>query len=148
MSADKDPSLQFVDTNVLVYAHDTSAGKKRHIAVGLLENLWQTRQGCISIQVLQEFLVVTTSKAASPLTMHTARLILAKYKSWPVHSPTVDDVDRAADIRERYGISFWDAMIVQSANRLGCSTLWSEDLNHGQVYDGVTVRNPFTAQLG
>jgi len=143
MSERKDSGLQFVDTNILVYAHDLSAGKKREIAAKPLEDLWYSRKGCLSIQVLQEFFVVVTSKTASPLPRSLAREIVEKYYVWPVHSPRVSDVLRAIDIQERHHISFWDALIVSSACDLGCEVIWSEDLRDGQVYEGVTVRNPF-----
>ncbi len=143
MSEGRDRGLQFVDTNILVYAHDPSAGAKRQVATRLLENLWDSRRGCVSIQVLEEFYVVVTSKARPPLPRSRAREIVTAYRVWPVHSPIVSDVERAIEIQERHGISFWDAMIVASASRLECEILWSEDLSHGQAYEGVIVKNPF-----
>lgn len=143
MSEGRSRGLQFVDTNILVYAHDASAGAKRQVAARLLENLWNSRRGCVSIQVLQEFFVVVTSRTHPPLPRPRAREIVAAYHAWFVHSPTVADVERAIDIHERHGISFWDAMIVASASRLDCETLWSEDLGHGQAYEGVIVKSPF-----
>ena len=134
---------QFVDTNVLVYAHDTSAGAKRDRAVALLEALWESRLGCLSIQVLQEFYVTITRKVARPLESSAAAQILADLAVWRVHVPGVQDVLDAIGIQCRYGIAFWDAMVLQSALRSGCETVWSEDLNPDQVYDGVRVVNPF-----
>ena len=141
MSAGQD--YQFVDTNVLIYAHDTSAGAKRDRAVWLLEELWESRSGCLSVQVFQEFYVNITRKVAHPLESSTAAQILADLSVWRVHAPDVGDVLAAIGIQRRYGIAFWDAMILQSAARLGCETVWSEDLNSDQVYDGVRVANPF-----
>lgn len=145
MSDDNGTDPQFIDTNILLYAYDRSAGIKRDVAAGLLRGLWETRCGRISVQVLQEFYVAATSKVRAPLSRETALRVVEDYGHWRVHSPTVADVTRAAHIQERYQISFWDAMIIQSAARLSCTTLWSEDLNPGQVYEGVTVRNPFAS---
>jgi len=143
MSAGQD--YQFVDTNVLIYAHDTSAGAKRDRAAWLLEELWESRSGCLSVQVFQEFYVNITRKVAHPLESSAAALILAELSVWRVHASEVRDVLAAIEIQRRYGIAFWDAMILQSAARLGCGTIWSEDLNPGQVYAGVRVVNPFAA---
>lgn len=138
------PGYQFVDTNVLVYAHDTSAGAKRDRAAALLTELWESRLGCLSIQVLQEFYVTITRKVARPLESSAAAQILADLSVWRVHVPGAQDVLDAIEIQRRYGISFWDAMVMQSTLRLGCETVWSEDLNPDQVYDGVRVVNPFS----
>lgn len=137
------PGYQFVDTNLLVYAHDTSAGAKRDCAVALLEALWESRLGCLSIQVLQEFYVTITRKVAQPLETGAAAQILADLSVWRVQTPEVRDVLAAIELQRRYGLAFWDAMILQSAARLGCEIVWSEDLNPGQIYEGVRAVNPF-----
>jgi predicted nucleic acid-binding protein len=138
-------SRQFVDTNVLVYAHDVSAGDKHARARALIEDLWITRQGCLSIQVLQEFFVTTTRKIPRPLDAADAGRIVSDLARWHVHAPAVSDVIAAINIHDRTGASFWDAMILRSAKELGCVTLHSEDLNSGQMYEGVQIRNPFIA---
>jgi predicted nucleic acid-binding protein len=139
---DKD-ALEFIDTNILVYAHDSSAGSKHERAKGLVKDLWGSQKGCLSIQVLQEFYVNVTSKVSKPLDAETAKLIMTALSSWRVHAPVIKDVLSSIDLHLRYGISFWDAMILQSAAQLGCQVVWSEDLNPGQVYDGLHVLNPF-----
>jgi predicted nucleic acid-binding protein len=136
---------QFVDTNILVYAHDVTAGDKHSRARALVEELWGTRQGCLSVQVLQEFFVTTTWKLPKPLEAPAAAQIVDDLAHWHVHSPAVADVRAAIDIHQRTGASFWDAMILRSAQELGCQILYSEDLNAGQGCDGVEVRNPFPA---
>jgi predicted nucleic acid-binding protein len=136
---------QFVDTNILVYAHDVTAGDKHSRARALVEQLWGTRQGCLSVQVLQEFFVTTTWKLPKPLEAPAAAQIVDDLAHWHVHSPAVADVRAAIDIHQRTGASFWDAMILRSAQELGCQILYSEDLNAGQACDGVEVRNPFPA---
>lgn len=136
-------TLQFIDTNVLVYAHDSSAGQKYVRAAKLLGQLWESGAGCLSVQVLQEFYVTITQKVAKPLSSEMATQIIGDLSAWQVHRPTVQDLLDAIHIQNRYKISFWDAMIVASALQLNCRTIWSEDLNAGQVYDQVQVRNPF-----
>jgi len=138
-------SRQFVDTNVLVYAHDVTAGDKHARARALVEELWRTRDGCLSVQVLQEFFVTTTRKIPRPLDVRTAKRIIDDLARWHVHAPAASDVLAAIDIHHRTVTSFWDAMILRSAKELDCQTLHSEDFNHGQVYEGVRVRNPLLA---
>jgi predicted nucleic acid-binding protein len=140
MSAD---GCAFVDTNVLVYAHDTSAGTKRDTALTLVEGLWESGHGCLSMQVLQELFVNLTRKLPRPLGTDAARDSVEDFARWAVHVPDAEDVFAAIDLHERHRISFWDAMIVRSASELGCERLLSEDLNAGQRYDGVLVVNPF-----
>ncbi len=134
----------FVDTNVLVYAHDESAGPKRHVGERLLEGLWGDGGGCVSIQVLQELFVTLTRKIPALLDLEAARNVVQDFTKWTVHAPDADDVVAAIRLHERDRISFWDAMIVQSAATLGCDMLYSEDLNAGQRYEGVLVVNPFS----
>jgi predicted nucleic acid-binding protein len=135
--------LQFVDTNVLIYAHDISAGDKRSRARDLIAGLWDSGLGALSIQVLQEFYVNVTEKVAKPLPPDVASQIVSDLSVWQVHRPGVEQVLDAIRLQQRYRISFWDAMIVVSAIELGCTTLWSEDLNPGQVCGLVKVATPF-----
>jgi predicted nucleic acid-binding protein len=122
---------QFVDTNVLIYAHDRSAGTKHLQARQLLQELWDTHQGCLSIQVMQEFYVNVTRKVARPLAPAMAARILTDLAVWHIHRPDVEDILNAIEVQERYQLSFWDSMVVVSAQQLGCQVLWSEDLNAG-----------------
>ena len=135
--------LQFIDTNILIYAHDLSAGEKNARARKLVERLWESRLGCLSIQVLQEFYVNVTEKVARPLMPEVAAQIISDLSVWQVHRPGAQDVLDAIRMQQRYQLSFWDSMIVASAIQMGCRTLWSEDLNPGQTYDQVTVASPF-----
>ncbi|HOU12565.1 MAG TPA: PIN domain-containing protein [Anaerolineae bacterium] len=145
MSGDVNDSTtgQFVDTNVLVYAHDVSAGMKHTRARRLLQTLWKSKQGCMNIQVLQEFYANITRKVTAPLSAAETVRIIQELAAWKIHTPEVNDILEAIRVQQRYHLSFWDAMIVWSAARLGCAILWSEDLNHGQIYEGVQVQNPF-----
>ena len=134
---------RFVDTNISLYAHGDSAGTKRNQARTLVEQLWESRDGCLSVQVLQEFFVNVTRKIAKPLSVEAAKEIVADLSHWHTHVPAADDVLGAIGIHQRGGISFWDAMIVHSAAEMGCAVLYSEDLNPGQEYSGIRVENPF-----
>lgn len=133
----------FLDTNILVYAYDRSAGKKHSLSAQLMETCWKKENGCLSIQVLQEFFVTVTRKIASPLDHQTARQIVADLAQWRLHAPNASDLLQAIDLQSEYQLSFWDAQVVQSAASLGCKQILSEDLNHGQVYGDVQVINPF-----
>ena len=142
MSAE--PGRQFVDTNVLIYAHDASAGVKHERAKQLMARLWANGTGCLSVQVLQEFYVNVTLKVRRPLDPETARRRVEDLSYWVVHSPTAEDVVEAIRLHQMAHLSFWDAMIIVSARRLECRILWSEDLNSGQIIDGLAISNPFT----
>jgi predicted nucleic acid-binding protein len=135
-----------VDTNVLVYAHDVTAGARHERARELMTSLWESGYGCLSTQVMQEFYVTVTRKVARPLPGDVAARIVADLAAWRVHVPEVSDVLDAIEIHRRYTISYWDALVIQSALRLGCQSIWSEDLNPEQVYADIRVRNPFIAE--
>ena len=134
-------SVEFVDTNVLLYAHDGGAGKKHERSVRLLSRLVEDGAGAISIQVLAEFYAAATKKLG--ISSQEAEEILADLGGWIIHRPGHADLLRAARFQRRYKISWWDALVVNSAVELGCGVLWSEDLADGQRYGSVTVRNPF-----
>jgi predicted nucleic acid-binding protein len=137
-------TLEFVDTNVLLYAYDPGAGDRHEQAKGLVGRLGRERRGALSVQVLQEFYVNAVRKVAVPVPPAEALKRLRALSRWPAHSPRPRDVLAAVELAERHHIGFWDAMIVHSATRLGCAVLWTEDLNAGQDLDGVRVLNPFT----
>lgn len=140
-----DEGRRFVDTNLFVYAHDSSAGRKAEVSHGVIAGLWESRRGCVSVQVMQELFVSLTRKVPRPLSARDVAALVQDLAAWTVHSPRSRDVIHAIDLHERTGVSFWDAMILTSARSLGCSVLYSEDLNAGQSYDGVLVVNPFRA---
>jgi predicted nucleic acid-binding protein len=132
---------EFVDTNILIYAFDRTAGKKWETAVALVERLWSERAGCVSLQVLQEFYVTATKKLHMPSREAFAQV--ERLGKWTVHRPAVNGVLLAIQLHRAKRISFWDAMILRSAIGSACSLVWSEDLSDGQGWDGVVVRNPF-----
>jgi predicted nucleic acid-binding protein len=135
-------SVEFCDTNIVVYAYDATAGVKHERARELLERLWLEGVGAVSVQVLQELFVTLTLKIVRPVDPQTARSIVADLATWHVVQPTASDVLAAIDASIRWQLLFWDAMIVIAAQRAGAGVVWSEDLNAGQTFDGVTVRNP------
>jgi predicted nucleic acid-binding protein len=134
---------EFVDTNVLLYAYDPDAGVRHERARLLIGELGRGHRGVLSVQVLQEFYVNAVRRIAVPLSPEQARERLRVLARWRTHSPLAHDVLAATELAERYQISFWDAMIVRSASELGCDTLWTEDLTHGQRIAGVEILNPF-----
>jgi predicted nucleic acid-binding protein len=136
-------SVEFCDTNVFVYAHERSLDPRRTVARELVERLWAARSGAVSIQVMQELFVVLSAKGQRPLPAVDARRVVAELSTWRVFEPMADDVIEAIDNSQRWQVSFWDAMLLTGANKLGARVLWSEDLNHGQTYGQTTVRNPF-----
>jgi predicted nucleic acid-binding protein len=133
----------FVDTNVLVYAHDTSAGQKHDTARTLVEDLWRTRSGVLSTQVLQELCVNLRRKAGRPLSRKETRELLTDYLSWQVIVNDEKAILEALDLEDRFQISFWAALIIQAAIASGASVLYSEDLSDSQAYGAVRVVNPF-----
>ncbi len=133
----------FVDTNILVYAHDTTTGSKHQRARELVESLWSTRGGVISTQVLQELYVNVRRKVRSPLPVAEARRLLGDYLRWEVVVNTGESILEALELEDRYGLSFWDSLIVQAAIGAGVERVYSEDLGHRQTYGPVQVINPF-----
>lgn len=135
--------LTFVDTNVLVYAHDAAERVRQPVAQRALEALWSTRTGVLSTQVLQEFYVVAT--APNKLGMHPseAREIVDLYSAWPVILLDPVLILAASRRHETARLSFWDALIVEAARVAGAATILSEDLGDGQRFDGIRVENPF-----
>jgi predicted nucleic acid-binding protein len=135
--------LVFVDSNILIYAHDQDAAGKRELAAGLLEELWESGNGRLSTQVLQEFFVNATSRLPTPLARSMAREVVRTYAVWARDSTTPETITRAIDIADLARLSFWDALILASAEQCGASRLLTEDLNHGQRIVGVRIENPF-----
>lgn len=132
----------FVDTNILMYAHDASAGVKHERAQALVEGLWRNRSGALSTQVLQELCVNLRRKAGRPLDAKATREVVADYLTWHVVVNSGASVLEALELEEQYHVSFWDALVVCAAQVCGAEVLYSEDLSDGQVYGSVRVVNP------
>jgi len=132
----------FVDTNILIYAHDVDAKSKHDLAKSALRELWGEQKGVLSTQVLQEFYVNVTRKIPHPISKESARLVVNTYIIWSVDT-TPAETWTAFRIEDEYRIGFWDALIVASALKSGANRILSEDLNAGQVIAGIRVENPF-----
>jgi predicted nucleic acid-binding protein len=133
----------FVDTNILIYAHDIDAGRKHDIAKAALRDLWTERTGVLSTQVLQEFYVNATRKIRTPLAKPDARNVVDTYAAWCVDGITPADLSAAFQIEDHARVGFWDALILAVAVRSGARRVLSEDLNAGQAIAGLTIHNPF-----
>lgn len=136
------PDKYFVDTSILIYAHDRSAGLKHDPARQLLEHLWKSGQGVLSTQVLQEVCINLRRKIAQPLPVDEVRRLLQDYLSWEIVVNTPESVIQALEMEVRYKLSFWDALVLQAAESAGAAILYSEDFAPGQKYGPVQVINP------
>lgn len=132
----------FVDTNILIYAHDRAAGMKHERARQLIERLWTNGQGVLSTQVLQELCVNLRRKVANPISVDELRGLIRDYLSWEIVTNSPEAVIQALEIEVRYQTSFWDALILQAAEQAGAAALYSEDLAGKQRYGAVQVVNP------
>lgn len=135
-------ALQFVDTNILLYAISTAPEEaaKAHEARRLLDG----DDLALSVQVLQEFYVQATRRSRPDvLTPKQASQLIEAFLRFPVQENTVALMRAALASAARFRIAYWDAAILEAARSLGCQTLLSEDFSHGRDYDGVVVRNPF-----
>jgi len=133
----------FVDTNIVVYAHDRSAGRKHKISKEILRELWQKRIGILSTQVLQEFFYITTKKISDPISLSKARESIKHLLAWKLVVNDGPDILQAIDLYKEYKYSFWDSLIIQAAISGKAEILLSEDLQSGQVIDSLKIINPF-----
>lgn len=134
-------NAEFVDTNVLVYANDRTGGEKPTKATALIARLLESGTGALSLQVLSEFYAAATHKLG--MKSEEAEAAIADFGIWAMHRPTHRSLLQACRLQRRYKLSWWDALLVQSAIEMESKILWTEDLNDGQRYGSVTVRNPF-----
>jgi predicted nucleic acid-binding protein len=137
MSAGK----RFVDTNILVYAHDPSSGVKHYQATRIVTDLWQSRAGVLSTQVLHEF-CVTVRRLNRNFPLEDLQHIVRNFLGWEIVVNTGESILNALGMESRYKISFWDALIVNAAQISHADVLYTEDLNDGQVFGSVRVVNP------
>ena len=136
----------FVDTNVLVYAHDASEAVRQPRAAVVLDDLWRDRTGTLSTQVLQEFYVVVTRKFNPPMPRRRARELVAAYAEWRTIQLDPLMILAASELEEKHSMSFWDALIVEAARRAGAVRLLSEDLQTGRRVAGLVIENPFASR--
>ena len=140
MSAD-----EFLDTNVLVYSVDLESPEKRQRALELIDRGLTEHTACISFQVVQETLNVLIRKTETPVDRIRQLMDSTLVPLWQVY-PSASLYQDAISIQGRYGFSFYDSLIVAAALEAGCTRLYSEDLQHGQQVQRLTIVNPFLNQ--
>lgn len=133
----------FVDTNVLVYLRDSRDPRRQNLAAEWLGFLWESRLGRVSQQVLNEYYVTVTGKLEPGLPREEARDDVMALTAWSPVALTAGLVERAWDVQDRWGFSFWESLIISAAQVQSCSTLLTEDLTHGQELEGLRVISPF-----
>jgi predicted nucleic acid-binding protein len=135
--------VDFLDTNVLVYAASQREAdqQKAGVARDLLRR--GPEEFAISLQVLQEFYVAARTPRKLALTHEEAMRFCGQWRAFTVLEPTLQLFETALELCDRYQIGYYDAAILAAARQLGCTRVYSEDLNDGQDYDGVRVENPF-----
>jgi len=137
--------IVFVDTNVLLYADDTRDAAKQAQSRGWLLELWQRRSGRLSTQVLNEYYANATRKLKLP--QGDARAKVRRFQLWQPWQIDHQTVETAWGIEARFGLSYWDSLIVAAASQAGCTHLLSEDMGHEQRYGAVQIINPFKADI-
>lgn len=134
----------FLDTNVFVYSYDEREAVKRSIADGLIQSLAVSGEATISFQVIQEFFNIVMFKIPQRMPHDDAQQYLTTiFRPMHIVAPSITLLSDAIRIQQRYRLSWYDSLIVSAAQQGGCHTLYSEDLQHGQRFDSVTVQDPF-----
>jgi predicted nucleic acid-binding protein len=134
-------SVEFVDTNIFVYANDGSAGSRHIASIKLLADIWARRAGALSTQVLAEFYAVAIRKLH--MASEEAEEAIRPLNIWTIHQAGHADILSAIRLQRRHQLSWWDAMVVNSAIQTDARILWTEDLNHGERFGNLVVQNPF-----
>ncbi|MEI8028801.1 MAG: PIN domain-containing protein [Comamonadaceae bacterium] len=135
----------FIDTNVLVYAEASDAPLKQRAALALLKGLYEEGLGVLSTQVLQEYCNVALRKLKLPAQYVRSQLDL--YEQFEVVQVTPAIIRVGLDLHQTRSVSFFDAIVLASAHASGCNVIWTEDMNAGEVINGVCISNPFTTEL-
>lgn len=133
----------FIDSNILVYCFDSANPPKKAKALSIIEELWGTSSGVLSLQVLKEFFVTVTEKLSDKMDYTTAKATVIDLLTWNMHYESPASFKKALDIMKRYRLSIWDANIVSAAVLSGCDFLYSEDLQHRQAIESIRIVNPF-----
>jgi predicted nucleic acid-binding protein len=139
--------LVFVDTNLLVYSRDAGVPGKQARADGILRELWGSRRGRVSFQVLHEYYVTVTRKLRPGLPRMEAREDVEALLAWHPVVPSEETLRRAWGVEDRWGLSWWDSLIVASALETGCRRLLSEDLQDGLEIESLRIENPFRSDF-
>ena len=133
-----------IDTNVLVYAEASDAPLKQRTALTLLKGLYEEGLGVLSTQVLQEYCNVALKKLKLPA--HYVRSQLDLYEQFEVVQVTPAIIRVGLDLHQTRSVSFFDAIVLASAHASGCNVIWTEDMNAGEVVNGVRISNPFATE--
>ncbi len=133
----------FVDTNVLVYFRDGSAGQKQRQSAEWIKRLWRTLGGRLSMQVIHEFYATVTRKLNPPVEREDARRDVRELMAWHPRPLDAALLNGGWKVQDSHNLSFWDALIVAAAQSAACDYLLTEDLQDGQSFDGLVVVNPF-----
>ena len=133
---------RFIDTNILVYADDAFDPRKQQLALDLLVHLRTRQEAVLSTQVLQEYFVTATRQLG--LEAHVARQRVTQFGRFELIQPTLAMLLAAMDLQQNHSLSFWDALIVQTASAARCHVLYSEDMQAGARIGDVLIVNPFT----
>ena len=131
----------FLDSNVLVYSDDHDQPEKQETAINLLERTRLSGKGVLSTQVLQEYFVSVTKKLGVPASVARAKVDIFAHLEVVVIG--IEDILAAIDFHRLHQLPFWDALIIRTALSGGCAVLFTEDMQHGQRFDGLEIRNPF-----
>jgi predicted nucleic acid-binding protein len=137
----------FLDTNILVYSRDAGAGEKQKQAEELIRNLWESRTGAVSIQILNEYFVTVTRKLKPGLSPERAWKDISLLKAWQPVSMDWTLLERSNQIFREHSLSWWDAQVVAAAQLANCSLLYTEDLNDGERFGNVVITNPFNQRV-
>ena len=140
-------SKVFVDANILLYSEDGADLAKQATASAWLQVLWQRRIGSLSTQVLNEFYVSAVRKIKPCMPAGDARAEVRRYAQWQPWTIDQATVESAWAVESRYGLHYWDCLVVAAAQHSGCRYLLSEDMGHEQYYDAVQVINPFKSSI-
>ena len=138
-----DKALCFVDTGILVAAFDRLERDKHETAARLLASLWQSRTGVVSTQVLEEFHTLILRSKGLGVSLKSSQEIIEAFSYWQVFTPKPNDLLQAISLQEKYLLSFYDALIIQSALVCRCGLIYSEQLMHGLKAEGTRIVNPF-----
>lgn len=133
----------FLDTNIVVYAHDKTDPDKKAKSQAILFECLRTGTGVISAQVLSEFFVTITQKIEQPISPDRARKEIVLLSTMATIDIDATLVVEAVNIKERWQLSYWDSLILAAAERAGCEKVYSEDMSDGQCYGSLTVCNPY-----
>ena len=138
----------FIDTNLIVYAYDSSAGEKHLRAVEIMKEIWNAGHGIVSTQVLQEFFVTVTRKINKPMDIGAAKEIIRDLMKLKTVTVDREIILKAIDIHKEHKYSFWDSAIIAAAIEGGAMTLFSEDLSDKHKIRDIVINNPFAAVSG